>query len=51
MTIPAASQQLAKLRAAGVVAARRVGRRQLYRVDDPHIVSVVEGMFSESGPR
>ena len=28
--IPAASQQLAKLRAAGVVTARRDGRRQLY---------------------
>lgn len=44
--IPAASQQLAKLRAAGVVTARREGRRQLYRVDDPHILSVIEGMFS-----
>lgn len=49
-TIPAASQQLAKLRAAGVVTARREGRRQLYRVDDPHIVSVIEGMFSHIGP-
>ena len=43
--IPAASQQLAKLRAAGIVSARREGRRQLYRVDDPHIVSVIEQMF------
>jgi DNA-binding transcriptional ArsR family regulator len=49
-TIPAASQQLAKLRSAGVVAARREGRRQLYRVDDPHIVSVIEGMFSHIAP-
>jgi DNA-binding transcriptional ArsR family regulator len=49
-TIPAASQQLAKLRAAGVVAARRDGRRQLYRVDDPHILSVVEQMFSHIAP-
>ena len=49
-TIPAASQQLAKLRAAGVVTARRDGRRQLYRVDDPHIVSVIEQMFSHILP-
>jgi DNA-binding transcriptional ArsR family regulator len=49
-TIPAASQQLAKLRAAGVVSARRDGRRQLYRVDDPHILSVVEEMFRHIQP-
>lgn len=49
-TIPAASQQLAKLRAAGVVTARRDGRRQLYRVDDPHIASVIEQMFSHILP-
>jgi DNA-binding transcriptional ArsR family regulator len=48
--IPAASQQLAKLRAAGVVSARRDGRRQLYRVDDPHINSVIEQMFSHILP-
>ncbi len=49
-TIPAASQQLAKLRAAGVVTARRDGRRQLYRVDDPHIIGVIEQMFSHIAP-
>lgn len=49
-SIPAASQQLAKLRAAGVVTARRDGRRQLYRVDDPHILSVIEQMFSYISP-
>jgi DNA-binding transcriptional ArsR family regulator len=49
-TIPAASQQLAKLRAAGVVAARRDGRRQLYRVEDPHILSVIEQMFGHIAP-
>ncbi|HEY5223716.1 MAG TPA: metalloregulator ArsR/SmtB family transcription factor [Microbacteriaceae bacterium] len=48
--IPAASQQLAKLRAAGIVAARREGRRQLYRVDDPHILTVIEQMFRHIGP-
>jgi DNA-binding transcriptional ArsR family regulator len=49
-TIPAASQQLAKLRAAGVVTARRDGRRQLYRVADPHILGVIEQMFSHIAP-
>jgi DNA-binding transcriptional ArsR family regulator len=49
-SVPAASQQLAKLRAAGVVTARRDGRRQLYRVDDPHIISVIEQMFSHIAP-
>ena len=49
-TVPAASQQLAKLRAAGVVTARRDGRRQLYRVEDPHILGVVEEMFSHIAP-
>ena len=44
--IPATSQQLAKLRAAGVVTARRDGRRQVYRVEDPHILSTIEQMFS-----
>lgn len=48
--IPATSQQLAKLRAAGVVAARREGRRQLYRVDDAHILTVVEQMLSHIEP-
>lgn len=48
--VPAASQHLAKLRAAGIVTARRDGRRQLYRVEDPHILEVVEQMFSHIAP-
>ena len=48
--VPAASQHLAKLRAAGIVTARRDGRRQLYRVEDPHIVTVIEQMFSHIAP-
>jgi DNA-binding transcriptional ArsR family regulator len=35
------SQHLAKLRLAGWVEARRQGRRVLYRVVDPHIVTLV----------
>lgn len=50
MTVPATSQHLAKLRAAGIVAARREGRRQLYRVEDPHILSVIDQMFSHIAP-
>lgn len=48
--VPAASQQLAKLRAAGVVTARRDGRRQLYRVEDSHILSVIKQMFTHIAP-
>ena len=48
--MPAASQQLAKLRAAGVVSARRDGRRQVYRVDDPHIVGVIREMLGHIRP-
>lgn len=49
-SIPSTSQQLAKLRAAGVVSARRVGRHQLYRVDDPHIVTLVATVFEHIAP-
>jgi len=35
------SQHLAKLRLAGLVSSRRSGKRQLYSVDDPHIVVLV----------
>lgn len=48
--VPAASQQLAKLRAAGIVTASRDGRRQLYRVEDPHIIVVIKQMFSHIAP-
>ena len=49
-SIAAGSQQLAKLRAAGIVAARRVGRRQLYRIADPGILRVIELMCAHAGP-
>lgn len=48
--VPAISQHLAKLRAAGIVASRRDGRRQLYRVEDPHILAVMAQMFSHIAP-
>ena len=38
---PSVSQHLAKLRLAGLVSARRMGKHQFYRVDDPHVVELV----------
>jgi DNA-binding transcriptional ArsR family regulator len=35
------SQHLAKLRLADLVSARRVGKRQVYVVDDSHVVALV----------
>jgi DNA-binding transcriptional ArsR family regulator len=40
-SVPTASQHLAKLRLAGLVTARADGRRQIYRVEDPHINTLV----------
>jgi DNA-binding transcriptional ArsR family regulator len=41
-TLQAVSQHLAKLKLAGLVRSRREGRRQVYLVDDPHVVSIVK---------
>ena len=41
-TVPTVSQHLAKLRLADLVTARPEGRRQIYRVDDPHISKLVD---------
>jgi len=40
-SVAAVSQHLAKLKLAGLVRARREGRRQVYLVDDPHVVEIV----------
>lgn len=40
-TVATVSQHLAKLRLADLVTAHADGRRQIYRVDEPHIVSLV----------
>ncbi|RCH64521.1 transcriptional regulator [Streptomyces sp. SDr-06] len=45
--LPATSQHLAKLKLAGLVAARREGRRQIYYVDDQDIVPVVQLMLRQ----
>ncbi|MBD0738124.1 metalloregulator ArsR/SmtB family transcription factor [Streptomyces sp. NPDC003300] len=46
-TLPAVSQHLAKLKLAGLVHSRREGRRQVYLVDDPDVVTVVRVMVSQ----
>jgi DNA-binding transcriptional ArsR family regulator len=45
-TVQVVSQHLAKLRLAGLVQARREGRRQVYFVNDPHLVAVVREMVA-----
>ena len=41
-TVATVSQHLAKLRLADLVTARAAGRRQIYRVDDPHVIALVK---------
>lgn len=50
VSIATASQHLSKLRLAGVVSSRRVGRRQIYTVDDPHVITMVEQIFEHIAP-
>lgn len=40
-SVAAVSQHLAKLKLAGLVQARRVGRRQVYLIDDPQVIDLV----------
>lgn len=49
-TIAAVSQHLAKLRLAGLVAARRHGRHQIYAVEDPHVLTLVDQIFAHIAP-
>jgi DNA-binding transcriptional ArsR family regulator len=48
--VAAVSQHLAKLRLTGLVSARRDGRRQVYSVDDPHVVALVDQIFRHIAP-
>ena len=41
-TVTTASQHLARLRQAGLVSVRAEGKRHVYLVDDPHVISLVE---------
>ncbi|MFJ9683124.1 ArsR/SmtB family transcription factor [Streptomyces sp. NPDC101194] len=45
--LPAVSQHLTKLKLAGLVRSRREGRRMVYFVDDPDIVTVVRLMVRQ----
>ena len=41
-TVTTASQHLARLRQSGLVSVRSEGKRHVYVVDDPHVISLVE---------
>lgn len=41
-TVATTSQHLSKLKLAGLVRSRRDGKRQIYLVDDPHVVDIVQ---------
>ncbi|WP_040421438.1 ArsR/SmtB family transcription factor [Actinopolymorpha alba] len=49
-TVAAVSQHLAKLRLASLVTARRDGRRQIYAVEDPHVLTLIEQIFEHIAP-
>jgi DNA-binding transcriptional ArsR family regulator len=46
----AASQHLGKLRLARVITPHRQGRRTLYTVEDPHVLALLEQIFSHIAP-
>lgn len=50
VSIATASQHLSKLRLAGVISAHRNGRRQIYVVDDPHVLTLIDQIFEHIAP-
>src|SRR5271163_3708218 len=44
------SQHLTKLRLAGLISARQEGRRHIYTVDDPHVLTLVQQIFAHIAP-
>jgi DNA-binding transcriptional ArsR family regulator len=50
VSIATASQHLGKLRLAGIITARREGRRHIYTVDDPHVLNMVDQIFEHIAP-
>jgi DNA-binding transcriptional ArsR family regulator len=50
LSVATASQHLGKLRLAGVISARRDGRHMYYTVDDPHVLTLIEQIFSHIAP-
>ena len=39
-----------RLRLAGLISARRDGRRHIYTVDDPHVLTLVQQIFAHIAP-
>jgi len=50
VSIATASQHLSKLRLAGIISATRDGRRQIYVVNDPHVLTLVHQIFEHIAP-
>jgi DNA-binding transcriptional ArsR family regulator len=50
VSIATASQHLGKLRLAGLVSGRRQGKRQIYTVDDPHVLALLCQIFGHIAP-
>ena len=50
VSITTASQHLAKLRLAGLITAHRDGRRQIYTVDDPHVLTLIDQILDHIAP-
>ena len=50
LSIPTTSQHLAKLRLAGIVSASREGRHTYYTVEDPHVLTMIDQIFSHIAP-
>jgi DNA-binding transcriptional ArsR family regulator len=46
LSVPTTSQHLAKLRLAGIVSASRDGRHTYYTVEDPHVLAMIDQIFS-----
>ncbi|MFI9383184.1 ArsR/SmtB family transcription factor [Kutzneria sp. NPDC052558] len=50
-SVATVSHHLAKLKLAGLVRSRRDGKRQIYLVDDPHVVEIVRLAVRHHQPR
>ncbi len=50
VTVASASQHLTKLRLAGIVTARHLGRHHIYAVEDPHIRTRIGQIFDHIAP-
>ena len=50
-SIQAVSQQLAKLKLAGLVRSRREGRRQVYVADDPQLLLILQLAIAQLAAR